>query len=105
MAIAGLTLAAEYFSHPDYLCDGARGGRFYYDDFATVGFTSGGCGDILQNRETAVALATSMITLYEATGEQVYLGGRARPSATCAPRGWCRSPTACRRIRLWRSWG
>ena len=75
MAIAGLTLAAEYFSHPDYLATAREAADFYYDDFATVGFTSGGCGDILQNSdsETAVALATSMITLYEATGEQVYL--------------------------------
>lgn len=40
MAIAGLTLAAEYFSHPDYLATAREAADFYYDDFATVGFTS-----------------------------------------------------------------
>lgn len=47
----------------------------YYADFALIGFTSGGCGDILQNAdsETAIALTTSLVTLYEATGEAFYL--------------------------------
>lgn len=75
MAVAGLTLASRYFDCPDYLQVAQEAAEDYYTTFALVGFTSGGCGDILQNAdsETAIALATSLITLYEATGEAIYL--------------------------------
>ena len=47
----------------------------FYRQFSIVGFTSGGCGDILQNSdsETAAALMTSLTTLYEKTGKADYL--------------------------------
>lgn len=75
MAVAGLALSSAYYNNPDYLevaCQAASG---YYANFALVGFTSGGCGDILQNAdsETAVALMTSLMTLYEVTGKEQYL--------------------------------
>lgn len=75
MAVAGLTLAARYFDCPEYLQIAREAATDYYTTFALVGFTSGGCGDILQNAdsETAIALTTSLITLYEATGEASYL--------------------------------
>lgn len=75
MAVAGLALAARYYNEPVYLEVARAAAKAYYNDFALVGFTSGGCGDILQNAdsETAIALATSLITLYEATGEAAYL--------------------------------
>lgn len=75
MAVAGLTLAAKYYDCPAYLQIAREAAEIYYNDFALLGFTSGGCGDILQNAdsETAIALTTSLITLYEATGEEVYL--------------------------------
>lgn len=75
MAIAGLTLAASYFNQPEYLQTACKAAEAYYSDFALVGFTSGACGDILQNAdsETAIALATSLMTLYEATGNTDYL--------------------------------
>lgn len=75
MAVAGLALAARYFGNPDYLHVACEAAEDYYRSFALVGFTSGGCGDILQNAdsETAIALTTSLVTLYESTGEEIYL--------------------------------
>lgn len=75
MAVGGLVLAAEYFSQPDYLVVAEEAARDLYNQFAILGFTSGGCGDILQNSdsETAAALMTSLTTLYEATGKEPYL--------------------------------
>ncbi len=75
MAVAGLTLAAHYYNEPTYLEVAKAAAKAYYENFSCVGFTSGGCGDILQNAdsETAIALTTSLVTLYEATGESLYL--------------------------------
>ena len=74
-AVGGLALASRYFDNPRYLEIAREAARRYYDEFAVVGFTSGGCGDILQNSdsETAVALCTSLMALYETTGEERYL--------------------------------
>ena len=86
MAVAGLVLAAGYFSEPDYLQVAREAAAAYYDEFALKGFTSGGCGDILQNAdsETAIALATSLMTLYEATGEECYLSQAKDLAHLCA---------------------
>lgn len=75
MAVGGLALAAEYFSHPEYLEVAEQAASDFYRQFSIVGFTSGGCGDILQNSdsETAAALMTSLTTLYEKTGKADYL--------------------------------
>ncbi|KKO89827.1 hypothetical protein AAW12_19880 [Sphingobacterium sp. Ag1] len=75
MAVAGLTLAASYFHHDHYLAVAKEAAKKYYDEFALVGFTSGACGDILQNAdsETAIALTTSLMTLFEQTGDRKYL--------------------------------
>ncbi|WP_297829885.1 hypothetical protein [uncultured Rikenella sp.] len=74
MAVGGLALAAGYYGNPEYLDVARLAADFYYRDFALRGFTSGGCGDILQNAdsETAAALMTSLMTLYEATGDTAY---------------------------------
>ena len=71
MAPAGLALASVYFNNPEYLAVAREGAKALYDEFAVKGFTSGGCGDILQNAdsETAVALLTSLVTLAEVTGD------------------------------------
>lgn len=86
MAVAGLALAAGYFDCPDYLNVACEAAADYYDHFALVGFTSGGCGDILQNAdsETAVALLTSLMTLYETTGKEHYLKQAADLAHLCA---------------------
>lgn len=75
MAVGGLALASKYYNSPEYLAVARKAADFYYHDFARRGFTSGGCGDILQNAdsETAAALMTSLMTLYETTGEKCYL--------------------------------
>lgn len=75
MAIGGLALAAAYYHQPHYLQVAEEAADALYRDFAIRGFTSGGCGDILQNAdsETAAALMTSLMTLYEATGKEEYL--------------------------------
>ena len=75
MAVGGLALASKYYNNPEYLAVARKAADFYYHDFARRGFTSGGCGDILQNAdsETAAALMTSLMTLYETTGEKCYL--------------------------------
>lgn len=75
MAVAGLALAASYFHNDQYLAVAKDAAKKYYDNFALVGFTSGACGDILQNAdsETAIALTTSLMTLFEQTGKREYL--------------------------------
>lgn len=85
-AVGGLALAARYFDNPVYLDIARRAAASLYGEFATVGFTSGGCGDILQNSdsETAIALCTSLVTLYETTGDKVYLDQAADLANLCA---------------------
>lgn len=75
MAVGGLVLAAEYYGNNEYMKVAQEAAESYYDNFLLVGFTSGGCGDILQNSdsETAAALMTSLMTLYESTGEKRWL--------------------------------
>lgn len=86
LAPGGLALAAAYLDKPDYLATAREAAAKYYADFALRGFTSGGCGDILQNAdsETSVALLTSLVTLYEATGEPQYLAQATDLSNLCA---------------------
>lgn len=86
IAPAGLALASVYFNEPKFLDIARRGAAAYYDSFALLGFTSGGCGDILQNAdsETAAALMTSFMTLYEVTGEEKFLKQTADLANLCA---------------------
>lgn len=86
MAPAGLALASVYFQHPAYLEVAREAAAAYYKNFALVGFTSGGCGDILQNAdsETAIAFLTSLMTLYETTGDDIYLKQSADLAHLCA---------------------
>ena len=74
-AVAGMAVASRYFNDPRYLKAAREAGEKLYDNFEIVGFTSGGCGDILQNSdsETAIALTTGMVSLYEVTGDSKYL--------------------------------
>lgn len=86
MAVGGLALAARYFNNPEYMRTAQESAARYYTEFALTGFTSGGCGDILQNAdsETAAALMTSLMTLYETTGNRIYLQQSERVAALCA---------------------
>lgn len=75
MAVAGLALASQYYDKPEYLVVAEQIGNVYYKEFSRIGFTSGGCGDILQNAdsETSVAFLTSCNLLYELTRKTVWL--------------------------------
>lgn len=86
MAPAGLALASVYYNKPEYLAIAEKAARDMYDSFALIGFTSGGCGDILQNSdsETAVGLLTTLVTLYETTGNTEYLNMAEGLAALCA---------------------
>lgn len=85
-AVAGMALASRYFADSRYLKAAREAADNLYDNFSVVGFTSGGCGDILQNAdsETAIALATAMVSLYETTGERKYLTMGERLADLCA---------------------
>ncbi|MDD4823302.1 MAG: hypothetical protein PHI48_12190 [Bacteroidales bacterium] len=75
MAIGGLALAAQYYQQPEYLKVAIQAANYYYSAFLKEGMTTGACADILQNAdsETAAALMTSLMTLYEQTGEMQWL--------------------------------
>ncbi len=75
MAVGGMALASEYFHNSLYLDIARQSAAYYYDSFSKLGFTSGGCGDILQNAdsETAASFMTALMTLYEVTGDKTYL--------------------------------
>lgn len=85
-AVAGMALASRYFADSRYLKAAREAADNLYNNFSVVGFTSGGCGDILQNAdsETAIALATAMVSLYETTGERKYLTMGERLADLCA---------------------
>jgi hypothetical protein len=77
MAIGGLALAANYFNKPEFMNAAKAAADYYYQlDFVQKGFTYGACSDIMQNAdsETASALMTALMTLYETTGEGRWLG-------------------------------
>lgn len=86
MAVGGMALASAYYNVPEYMEIACEAADYYYDNYALVGFTSGGCGDILQNAdsETAAALMTSMMVLYEMTQDATYLKRCASLADLCA---------------------
>jgi len=75
MGIGGLALAAQYYHQPEYMNIAKQAADYYYSDFLKWGMTTGACADIMQNAdsETAAALMTSMMTLYELTGKKSWL--------------------------------
>ena len=76
MAVGGLALAANYFHNAEYLDVAKQAAQFYYDrDVLGLGVTTGGCADILQNAdsETAAGFMTSLMALYETTGDRQWL--------------------------------
>ena len=76
MAIGGLALAATYFDEPMFLKVATEAADYYYNqDFIRKGFTYGACSDIMQNAdsETAAAFMTSLMALYEASGDRRWL--------------------------------
>lgn len=75
-AIGGMALASKWFNNAEYMKIAKEAARYYYqNDFVQKGFTYGACSDILQNAdsETAAGLMTSLMVLYENTGEKEWL--------------------------------
>ena len=75
-AIGGLALASQWFNDDELMSVAKEAAEYYYNnDFIKKGFTYGACSDIMQNAdsETAAGLMTSLMTLYETTGEKKWL--------------------------------
>ena len=72
---AGLTLAAKYFGEPKYLKIARELGEFMLRQFVARGLTTGGPGEALAapDSESSYALLKSFVTLYEATGDQIWV--------------------------------
>ena len=76
IAIGGLALASRWFDEPEFLAVARDAAAYYYrEDFVRKGFTYGACSDIMQNAdsETAAALMTGLMALYEVTGDAAWL--------------------------------
>ncbi len=75
-AVGGMALASDYFKEPGFMKVAMEAANYYYSrDFVANGMTTGACADILQNAdsESASALMTSLMVLYELTGDQKWL--------------------------------
>lgn len=86
MAIGGLALAAKYYQEPAYLKIAQKAADYYYADFLKHGMTTGACADILQNSdsETAAALMTSLMSMYEVTADKNWLEKSRNLANLCA---------------------
>lgn len=86
-AIGGLAMASRYYHSPEYLKIAIEAAEYYYQrDFVQLGMTTGACADILQNAdsESAAALMTSLMTLYELTGDDRWLEKSRNLANLCA---------------------
>jgi hypothetical protein len=75
LAPAGLALAATYLKRDDCLAVAHASAEQMYERYVRAGVTCGGPGDALQcpDGESAAALLESFVTLFEQTGERVWL--------------------------------
>ena len=72
----GLAAASRYFNEPLFMDVAKTSARFLYNrDVVGLGFTSGACGDIMQDAdsETNFGFTESLMTLYALTGEKEWL--------------------------------
>jgi hypothetical protein len=75
LAPAGLALAATLLKRDDWLATAHASAELLYERYVRLGLTCGGPGDALQcpDGESAVALLESFVTLFEQTGDRVWL--------------------------------
>ncbi len=73
--IGGLVMAADYFGCEEYLKIAKKAGQFYYDNFVSLGISTGGPGDALtaNDSESSYAFIESYVLLYEATRQTKWL--------------------------------
>ena len=106
LAPAGLALAAGLLKRDDCLATAHAAGEHFYERWVRAGLTCGGPGDALQcpDGESAAALLESFVTLFEQTGDKVWLE-RATAAARLLvelghlvrlPRSRARRPTCAR---------
>src|SRR5262249_26224620 len=88
LAPAGLALAAAYLKKDDYLRVARAAAQQMYDRYVRAGLTCGGPGGALQcpDSESAAALLESFVTLWEQTGDRIWVE-RARAAARLLA-GW-----------------
>jgi hypothetical protein len=88
-APAGLALAARFFNQPEYLRVAEASAQFFYAQFVTRGYTTGGPGEILQcpDSESAFGLLESFVVLYEVTGAAHWLEKACEQARQCF--SWC----------------
>jgi hypothetical protein len=74
-APGGLAEAYRFFGDPDYLRVAKEGARYFYRNYLSKGYTTGGPGEMLQcvDSESAFGLLESFVVLYEVTGEDEWL--------------------------------
>lgn len=76
IAPAGLAKSYLFFGEERYLRTAEESGEYYYRLFLKDGCTTGGPGEILQcpDSESAFGLLESMVTLYEVTKDEKWIG-------------------------------
>ena len=86
MAIGGLALASVYEKDLELLRIAEKAATYYFDRFTKPGISCGGPGEILQNNdsESAFAMLESLITLYEVTGNKLWLKYAEDATGLCA---------------------
>ncbi|HEV2482608.1 MAG TPA: hypothetical protein VGS79_23245, partial [Puia sp.] len=87
IAPAGLVLAYDYFKEPEFLTVAKASAAYYYRQFVVKqGLTGGNCGDISQDAdsESAFAFLESLMALYHATGDRVWLERAETEAALCS---------------------
>ncbi len=72
---AALCVAGSFFNNLAYIETAKQAMCYFYDNYIQKGISCGGPGDALQNpdSESSYALLESLMTLYEFTGEAVWL--------------------------------
>jgi len=86
---AALTLAAKVLDQPAYEVLAETVAEYFWEKFASQGYTTGGPGEILSapDSESAFGLLESFVARWEATGEAVWLERAEAAAAYCAT--WC----------------
>jgi hypothetical protein len=76
LAPAGLALAGAYLKRDDCLAVANAAAEHMYERYVRAGVTCGGPGDALQcpDSQSAAALLESFVTLFERTGETIWIG-------------------------------
>ncbi|WP_162852677.1 family 20 glycosylhydrolase [Dinghuibacter silviterrae] len=87
IAPAGLVLAYDYFKDPEFLAVAKAAAAYYYErDVVKQGLTGGNCGDISQDAdsESAFGFLESLMALYHATGDPLWLKRAETEAALCS---------------------